>query len=315
MTEETQKMEHCIYDTSNIQSLEHPIVYEYSGISQTLPLHSIGPLKKTTTQIHVVLNGKGTLSINNKLYKISKGGIFLLPADTYFFYQADSIEPWSYVWFGFSCDAYMLEKIVTNTPFQTAFHFSANQTSIEKLYHLVLDAIKIEGDTFSDGLKRNAALLEFISVLTAISDGHFTIPNSELTINPIAKAAMSYLFAHYFEDVSIPDVADYCHVDQSYLNRIFKKQYNLTLKRALILIRLNQAVQHLLYSPLSVIDIVHEVGFHSQIVFDRSFKQHFNLTPTEFRNKFLVYENNILDYTQDDIFKLVQEKPVMPQAT
>lgn len=308
-------MERCVYDTSNIQSLKHPIVYEYSGISQTMPLHSIGPLKKNTSQIHIVLNGKGTLSIDDKLYKVSKGGIFLLPADTYFFYQSDSISPWSYAWFGFSCDDYMLEKIITDTPFSTTFHYSADQAIIEKLYQLVVTTIKVKGDAFSDGLKRNAALLEFISVLTSISDAHLTIPNYELTINPIAKSAMSYLFAHYFEDISIPEVADYCHVDQSYLNRIFKKQYGLTLKRALILIRLNQAIQHLLYSPLSITDIVYEVGFHSQTVFDRSFKRHFNMTPTEFRNEFLVYENNVLDYRQDDIFKQIQEKPIMPQAT
>ncbi|MCJ2000602.1 hypothetical protein GYQ39_06615 [Lactococcus piscium] len=79
-------MEHTIYDISSNQWLKSPLIYEYSGISQTLPLHTVGPLKKKTHQIHVVFDGEGTLSINNKLYKIKKGGVFFLPADSYFSY-------------------------------------------------------------------------------------------------------------------------------------------------------------------------------------------------------------------------------------
>lgn len=308
-------MERCIYDTLNIQSIKHPITYEYSGISQTLPLHSIGPLKKQTTQIHIVLGGKGTLSINDKLFKIEKGGIFLLPQDTYFFYQSDSIDPWSYVWFGFSCDDYMLNKLITNTPFSKTFCFNAEQSIIKKLYDLVVSALKMKSDTFSNALSCNAFLLEFISILTSIDIKYLNMPDSELTNNPIAKSAMSYLFAHYFEDILIPEVADYCHIDQSYLNRIFKKQYNLTPNQALILIRLNQAIQLLLYSTLSITDIVFEVGFHSQTVFDRAFKKHFTMSPTKFRNEFLIYENDIANFEQDDIFREVLIKPTMRQAT
>ncbi|MDN5403920.1 MAG: AraC family transcriptional regulator [Lactococcus sp.] len=95
----------------------------------------------------------------------------------------------------------------------------------------------------------------------------------------------------------------------------FKKQYNLTPKRALILIRLNQAVQLLLYSSLSITDIVYEVGFHSQVVFDRAFKKNFNVSPTEFRQTFLTYENNIIDHREDELLKLVKSKPARPSAT
>lgn len=308
-------MERCIYDTLNIQLLKHPIIYEYSGISQTLPLHSIGPLKKKTSQIHIVLDGKGTLSVEDKLYKIEKGGIFILPQDTYFFYQSDSVDPWSYVWFGFSCDDYMLERLIADTPFSKTFCFTAEQTIVTKLYQLVVSALKTKSDTFSNALQCNAILLEFMSVLTSMDINHLAIPDSELSNNPIAKSAMSYLFTHYFEDITIPEVADYCHIDQSYLNRIFKKQYNLTPNQALILIRLNQAIQLLLYSSLSITEIVFEVGFHSQTVFDRAFKKHFNMSPTKFRSEFLIYENDITNYKQDDIFKEVLVKPTMTQAT
>ena len=308
-------MEHTIYDISSNQWLKSPLIYEYSGISQTLPLHTVGPLKKKTHQIHVVFDGEGTLSINNKLYKIKKGGVFFLPADSYFSYQSDSLAPWSYVWIGFSCDETVLSEIMANSPFATTFSFNADKQVVESLYHHVVSAIMVEGDGFSDALKRNACLYEFMSIIAAINDTYLSFPIAETTINPIAKSAMSYLFQNYFEDISIPEVAKYCHIDQSYLIRLFKKQYNLTPKRALILIRLNQAVQLLLYSSLSITDIVYEVGFHSQVVFDRAFKKNFNVSPTEFRQTFLTYENNIIDHREDELLKLVKSKPARPSAT
>ena len=310
-----QSMEHTIYDISSNQWLKSPLLYEYSGISQTLPLHTVGPLKKKTHQIHVVFDGEGTLSINNKLYKIKKGGVFFLPADSYFSYQSDSLAPWSYVWIGFSCDETVLSEIMDNSPFATTFSFNADKQVIENLYHHVVSAIMVEGDTFSDALKRNACLYEFMSIIAAINDTYLSFPIAETTINPIAKSAMSYLLQNYFEDISIPEVARYCHIDQSYLIRLFKKQYNLTPKRALILIRLNQAVQLLLYSSLSITDIVYEVGFHSQVVFDRAFKKNFNVSPTEFRQTFLTYENSIIDHREDELLKLVKSKPARSSAT
>jgi len=46
--------------------------------------------------------GKGKILVDGKTIYLSAGDLFILPKDVSIFYQADDIDPWTYLWVGFS---------------------------------------------------------------------------------------------------------------------------------------------------------------------------------------------------------------------
>ncbi len=88
------------------------------GISRTEPFHSFGPAIKPHFVVHFVLSGKGKFSIGNKDYFLEAGYGFVIPPDVLTFYQADEMDPWTYVWVGFNGN--MAEELMRDMGFSAA---------------------------------------------------------------------------------------------------------------------------------------------------------------------------------------------------
>ena len=71
------------------------------GKEDCLKEKTISLTKKTYHLFHFVINGKGTLVLNNKTYNLSKGSLFYIPSNTDAIYYSDREDPWSYEWIGF----------------------------------------------------------------------------------------------------------------------------------------------------------------------------------------------------------------------
>lgn len=74
------------------------IQYRFSGFSQTMSLHNYGPTVRTHYIFHIILDGKGTFSVDDQQFHLSKGDIFLVRPDMIHRYISDANAPWSYCW-------------------------------------------------------------------------------------------------------------------------------------------------------------------------------------------------------------------------
>ena len=113
--------------------------------------------------LHFVLDGKGTLIINENKYLVKKNDIFILPKSYIVKYYADYNDPWEYIWVTFDgtlAETYLsYANITANKP---VIHSNiCNETYLEYVDKM-LEAHEF---TYSNELKRASFLFELLSTL------------------------------------------------------------------------------------------------------------------------------------------------------
>ncbi|MGG6309429.1 response regulator [Paenibacillus macerans] len=93
----------------------------------------------------------------------------------------------------------------------------------------------------------------------------------------------AYLDAHYFEDVSLIDVATRFHLDPSYLSKLFKSVIAENFIEYVTRKRIEKACELLRSSDRKISDISELVGYENQRYFSQVFKKSTGQTPSEYR--------------------------------
>jgi AraC-like DNA-binding protein len=94
----------------------------------------------------------------------------------------------------------------------------------------------------------------------------------------------SYLDQNYASDnLSIATVADAFSLSQSYISRIFKKQYGRSIPDYIHELRVEQAKKLLRTTSLSINEIAEQVGYSTPWTLNRIFKRLVDMTPGAFR--------------------------------
>ena len=95
-------------ENAYVLQLQNPKFQElflcFCGVSECAPNHSFGPVVRPNYIIHYILRGKGFFEVGEKRYELGAGQGFLIEPEAVTYYQADSKEPWSYLWLGFAGD-------------------------------------------------------------------------------------------------------------------------------------------------------------------------------------------------------------------
>lgn len=98
------------------------------------------------------------------------------------------------------------------------------------------------------------------------------------------KASTTYIDRHYREKIYLEDVADFIGLSPTYFSKLFKKEVGMTFQTYVTQVRLEYAANLLRYSNESISTISEYVNFPSQSYFGRYFKQHYHMTPKEYRD-------------------------------
>ena len=106
------------------------------------------------------------------------------------------------------------------------------------------------------------------------------IKNNHLTTIECAK---EYMAQHFSEDISLQEIAAYCHVSPFHFSRIFKTFTNYAPHQFLLNFRLKNAEILLKNSSQPVTDIAWASGFNSLEHFSNAFQQKFNVAPSKWR--------------------------------
>jgi len=107
------------------------------------------------------------------------------------------------------------------------------------------------------------------SVLTAASDD-------------VADVIM-YLHAHYSQKVTIDDLTRTFHVNRTTLTERFREATGVPIITYLIQLRVRMAAMLLRDTQLSIVEILHRVGFNDPTHFGRTFRKYVGYSPSEYR--------------------------------
>lgn len=247
------------------------------GFERCIPGKSVHPSIPDYYSFHIVLEGSGSYTIGSKTHYISAGNGFLLFPNELCYYTPDLRKPWSYYWF--SCSGSSVMHFLKSICSVEDPVFSHNY-SIEQLSKSIYELSKSSLDVTLRTLQFNGLLHQIFYKL--IEHNRKTI-NSHTTKNQYLDYSLGFIHSFYSQKMTVKDIAQYIHVDRTYLYHIFMNEYGISPQQYIIQYRIKKATQLLLESDCTIKSISEAVGYTDYSLFCRTFKKFHQVSPSVFR--------------------------------
>lgn len=125
----------------------------------------------------------------------------------------------------------------------------------------------------------------YISIMTVIAE-YVTETNRLSPGNSnLAVLVKTYLNQNYSSKITLEVLAQRFNCSQSLLIKSFKKEYDTTIMKELMEVRLLKAEEHLKKSRIPLKEIADECGFSDQNYFSKVFAAKYGCSPSEYRKK------------------------------
>ncbi len=167
------------------------------------------------------------------------------------------------------------------------------------LLSMLLDACKLSNENLAPEEEKYNSFQRLFSLFTqAKSLSALSLQVGELIIylaqrikenrdgqtKMVVQKAKEIIEQDYTSQLSLENVAFSVNVSPFYLSRVFREEVGVGFVEYLTKIRLEKALE-LLAQGISVKECCFSVGYNDPNYFSRLFKKHYNLTPTQYRDK------------------------------
>lgn len=256
--------------------LNKEISFDFCGYYDCTAGHKFGPFVRSYHLIHYILNGKGWYEINNNRYNLEQGQGFLIPPKVETVYRADQKEPWSYIWIAFHGQSVepLLESMGLSVHFPI-FTYSG-QADFKQMFLDVLQEPK--EDLY---LQQMRLLYTFLHEISLDLKTAAKVPGSNRQV--YLKKATQFIRLQLHEYITVSSIAEHVGIDPNYLNRIFKKEYNVSVKEYILNMKIEAAKEMLKEKGTEIKYAANAVGYPDAFAFSRIFKQKTGLSPSEYR--------------------------------
>ena len=170
------------YSQSDIyHSIFSDIYTVFCGMQDCPPSYSFGPAVRDCYLLHLCLEGEGVFYSGEERYPIKQGQGFLIHPGKLTFYQADSVNPWSYLWVGIGghdAEKYLrLAGLSARNPI-----FSCTQIDTAKSY--ILDMMKHHALSAANEIYIQGILMQFLALL---------VEDAGCTVSPQQNTSLSLI--------------------------------------------------------------------------------------------------------------------------
>ncbi len=249
-------------------------------------------------EILFVYSGQGVVIINNKLYPLKKNTIYFINGiKTHSFAPKHDIP-------------YVRSRVIIETPYinQISSHINCDKIindlfvkdvicciELDDAQSVIINAefAKIKNEIEANNIYSSANITMSFFKLAILS--HANKNNKIATIEDNLSRILAYINDKISEKISLDELCNYMHFNKHYLCHWFKKETNITISEYIVLQRLSNAKNMLLYTDEPISDIALKSGFSSFSYFSKIFKEKENISPYKFRRKYKIKEdkNNI----------------------
>lgn len=103
--------------------------------------------------------------------------------------------------------------------------------------------------------------------------------------NQLIQQILKFIHQHYSEHFTISTIAENLGYSESYLYKVIKEDFPITLNEYILQYRLKQAVEKIIQHPdYPLSQIAEQVGFSDYKYFGKVFKKYFHISPKELKN-------------------------------
>lgn len=247
------------------------------GTSKTNKLNTNSRNKLDSYLFFIVLDGTGSITYNNKTYKLSKGSCIFIDCNNKYSHTSDN---WTIKWVHF---------IGLNTKDIYHKYLDRNGLNIFKTkqfnkYESLIDDIQLIANSsyYLKDMNIHEKITSLLSLL--LTETIYDKTNSNKQIYDISKIK-EYIDINYLDNISLDILSKKYYINKFYLTRLFKNTYGVTINNYINNKKITKAKELLRFSDLSINNISKECGFIDSNYFSRIFKQIESISPNEYRNK------------------------------
>lgn len=230
------------------------------GRADCPPDMAYGQYTKDWYVVHVCLSGCGIVKSSSGRNYVNGGDMFVIrPGETISF-TTDPDDPWYYVWIAFNgkrASVFNSGGRLKKTPSGIGQH----------LLGLIED-----GETSHDAY--SAVMFNIIYHLYTKSTSSYD------RIDEVKR----FIKEGQFGFMTANDIAAKFHFERSYLHRIFKRRYGITVKQYMIDVKMARA-KSFLERGESVYEVAYKSGYHSEFNFSRAFKEYYGIAPSNVKSE------------------------------
>lgn len=267
-------------------------LYQY-GWEQCAPLHSFGPFVRNHYLFHYIISGRGFLDSSvekgaARRYDLEAGQGFLISPGQINTYSADRDDPWKYVWLEFDG--------LRAAGYLNAAGLSAAQPIYQPQSPALAESLRdtmlyIADHPTASTLHQIGRLCLFLDALIQSSSTRRE-PRGVQLRDFYIQEAVTYMEQNYRRDLTVEEIASVCNLNRSYFSKLFKESKGCPPQEFLIRMRLSKAAEMMKTSSVPIGDIAAFCGYPNQLHFSRSFKQHYGISPREWRSQNKLYETD-----------------------
>ncbi len=251
-------------------------------LNEDFPLHY-----HDCCEIEIVLSGEGSQVINGIERQIKKGDLYLLtPYDCHEYKIEKPLEIYGVMFDEhlISPDLYKRILLVKSLGKLVYRNFDGQKFTMLKYYFEQI----IEEENSARQSSKNVFLSE--TKISRIIDCIIIellkeIDEVEAADKTYIYNAVSYVYQHFSEPISLSCVAKHLNLSEPYTSRLFKFNIGRTFKELVIDLRMMYAQRLLADTDLMISQICYNCGFSSYPNFERAFKKKYNMTPEQWRSK------------------------------
>ena len=247
------------------------LTVEHHTVYSTHPLHW-----HSFFEVEIILDGKGTTSVNGKSYNVPDYNVFLISSTD--LHDFNVTETTHIINISFDrdmiCDA-DIERIIFSNG-KKSYSFSESELS-----RIVSASELLEYECECDGeLKKE--LLHY--VLTEIFRKDSPKKSSEISLERSRglRDALVYIELHFRESITLSDVAARAGYSPAYFSELFRSATGKTFIEEITGLRLNHA-RTMLANGFSVSDACFSSGFGSLTNFLEVFKKNYGVSPCQYK--------------------------------
>ncbi len=158
---------------------------------------------------------------------------------------------------------------------------------MNQLFYLLNSEITQKNDIYYWPCNARSFFMELLLLIERIYFKHQSTNYIQLGENPdtIIDNVLLYLHLNYNKKITITQLTKQFSINRTTLNEQFHKVMNTSIISYLLNFRIKVASMILRDTTIPVSEVAQRVGFDDVANFNRFFKKHINLTPTEYRQQ------------------------------
>ncbi|MHC9532534.1 helix-turn-helix domain-containing protein [Dellaglioa sp. L3N] len=234
-------------------------------------------------EFFVVISGSVYIQIANEKFELHEQECLIIPPKIRHFGYKSSPENTEFFWAHFYPNGLFTESndiIVGKEPIIgqkfPLFKFS----KIILLFRQMLDSANDpDASLLSNDFFISSLALELSSQFI-----HSAVYNNQIKDNSRFETIKNWIRTHSHTSLSVKQVSDEFSITTPTLNRMFHKHLNCTTIHFINKIKIEQSIEMLLTTDITIKGIAFNLGFYNEKYFFKVFKQIIGVTPSEFRN-------------------------------